>query len=760
MAEKSLLKKANQFAKAAGSELSSGGDFVFDKDSGISKEDQKDILLHIDTVAKSSRIVAGPETWKVRPKNRGIAMPLVVNLVGALVLAGGLYGLGRIFAPSGETVESSSVLLSSAEGRLLQEIKREAEGRIQEKDKEIATIQQRMASLDSEREQLLSSVDARIKAKEAELKDQLRLELDRERQRLIDEGLSAAVIQERMREFEKRKTEEFRSQMDGFAKKAEEERLALQARLDKARDEYRANLSAATTERQRIQDESRQREQVLRSQLDERNSALEAERARAADSLRSAQAELARFNQDAARVKAVEDRLVGLYAAARQSLRDGRFDDTAMTLDSLRSYLADPQVVAVPALQARRELDLFAVDLIERSINTERSKATADTSRVSAALDALAVVRDEVERARAAIAAGDPVAAGEAYRRALSATNELKEAGAFVESDGKVLLEAKVAEFEATRLAVQAAAAADAKSALGAVETAARDEKALDAAFARLFANLPLGPGDASRVYSFVKTAGAREADAARKTSDTASAGVPFRAAAADLSAGRYIEAIQGYATVLAKYPAAGQSPRAVEGLREAGGGLVAALQEARDRAAERITELESRLAAARNDIPEPAAGTAAATGTAPAAELAALREEKSRLEAELETARMRYEAVASAYRAYGADEDAILARGGDLALVEARAQLDSFLSGPAVASAMPGMRDRIARYLAAFQAAGQKEVLFNAVDIVDGAARIRDAATRERYFQDLEKRFKGNESMLEFLGSVRQTFR
>ena len=195
MAEKSLLKKANQFAKAAGSELSSGGDFVFDKDSGISKEDQKDILLHIDTVAKSSRIVAGPETWKVRPKNRGIAMPLVVNLVGALVLAGGLYGLGRIFAPSGETVESSSVLLSSAEGRLLQEIKREAEGRIQEKDKEIATIQQRMASLDSEREQLLSSVDARIKAKEAELKDQLRLELDRERQRLIDEGLSAAVIQ-------------------------------------------------------------------------------------------------------------------------------------------------------------------------------------------------------------------------------------------------------------------------------------------------------------------------------------------------------------------------------------------------------------------------------------------------------------------------------------------------------------------------------------------------------------------------------------
>jgi len=420
----------------------------------------------------------------------------------------------------------------------------------------------------------------------------------------------------------------------------------------------------------------------------------------------------------------------------------------------------------VPALQARREVDLFAVDLIERSIYTERSKASADTSRVSAALDALAVVRDEVERARAAIAAGDPGAAGDAYRRALAATNELKEAGAFVEGGGRAMLEAKVAELEAANLAAKAAAVAEAKGALDAVEAAARDEKALEAAFGRLFSNLPLGPGDASRVYSFVKTAGAREADAARKSSDTASAGVPFRAAAADLAAGKYIEAIQGYATVLAKYPAAGQAPRAVEGLREAGGGLVAALQEARDRAAERIAELESRLASARNDVPEPATG--ATTETAPgsagsaaqAAELATLREEKSRLEAELETARMRYEAVASAYRAYGADEDAILARGGDLALVEARAKLDAFLSGPAVASALPGMRDRIARYLAAFQAAGQKEVLFNAVDIVDGAARIRDAATRDRYFGDLMKRNAGNPSMLEFIDSVRQTFR
>lgn len=784
MAENSLLKKAARFAKASGSELMAGNEFGFDKSSGISVEDQKDILSHIERVAQSSRILAGPDTWKVRPKKRGALLPILVNVAALLSIAGGIFGLSKAFSSDARVDQSRSATLNSAEGRLLQEIKREAEGKIQEKDKEIASIQERMQALDKEKEQLRLSIDERIKAKEAELRDQLKVELEKERQRLLAQGLSEVAIQEKLKEFEKRKTAEFRVQLDEYARKAEAERVALQLNLDKARDEFRKSLSDATAERQRIQDESRQREQQLRAQLDDKSKALEAERAKTAESLKAAQSELTRLNADASRVKAVEDRLLGLYASARQSLRDGRIDDAANTLVALRAYLSSPDVTAISALSSRRELDLFAADLIERAIAAERAKSGVDTTSVTKALDMVAAIRAQIDGARKALAAGDKTAAAAAYRAALGTTAELEEAGTFLEGAWKADLAAKSAELDAAtaaNAAREAAArdlAASTKSAMAALGAAGKDSRAMETAFGRLLANLPLGPGDAALAYAYIKDTGAREAEAARRAQDSAAATIPMRNAAADLSAEKYFDAIVGFASVLSRYPAAEQAAQATEGMKQAGRSLAQALQDSREKAADRIGTLEARLAEARDRIDTlkseaeaakaaskaaqtaPAAGTATATDVVASAEYTALQAEKARLESELAAAKARYDSVASAYQAYAGDEDKLLAGGGELGLVEARARLDAFLTSPEVAAAMPGMRERIARYFAAFQAAGQKDVLFNAADIVDGAVRIKDPSVRTRYFADLEARYSGNAAMLEFLKSVRESFR
>lgn len=748
MAEQGLLRKAQEIRAANGT---GGIDLTLQDSAGISKEDQQDILVHIDRVAQSSRILAGPDTWKVKPRKRGFAAPLLVNVLAVLVLAGGLYGLWKFFGAESSSQTVSVAAISTAEGKLLQEIRREAEGRILEKDREITAIQEKMAALDREKSQLLSSVQDRVQAKETELRAELAAELEKERQRLTAAGLTPATIEERLKAFEQEKSAALKRELDEFARKADEERLAIQASLDKARTEFQASLQSATAERQRIQDESRRREQELRAQLDEQNKALEAERSRTAESLATARTELTRYNEEAAQARSAEDRLLGLYSSARAAIQEGRVEDAARSAEAIRQYLADPALAKFTTLSRRREADLFAVDLVERAISSERARTSADSARVGDALAAMGRIREEAALAKTAQEAGNRTEADAAYRRMLAALPELSAALAFL--DENYTARAAGATLVQKDRLDQAWAALDAAY-------AAKDGPAFDAAFRNLLTAASLEEARAGLALQRAKEAGALALVASRRAADTQGAAVPLRAAAEDLAARRWLEALGGYSAVLARYPFAEQVPQALEDLRRSGRALADAFQRYRTETEDRIRVLEGQLASVQgtSDIAADRAARTTAAGVSPA-EFAAMREERDRLKIDLEVSQARYDAVTAAYTAYTAEEDSILSKGGDLALVAGRARMDQFLDNDAVTAALPGMRARISRYLEAFQAAGQKEVLFNAADIVDGAARIRDPAVRDRYFRDLEARYAGNPSMLEFLQSMKESF-
>jgi len=714
---KSLLRRAGELRKAAGSELGSLG-----LADGISREDRDEILLHIDEVAKKARILPGPDSWRVRPRRRGFGLPLVVNLAGLAVLGLGLFALGRAFSPEAASSVMAEASLSSAEGQLLREIKREAEGRLQEKDREIASIQSRMAELDAERTRIASGVEERIRAKEAELKTLMAEELERERARLVEQGLSAEAIQERLRDFERRKAEEFRSQLDEFSRKAEAERATLQASLDKAKAEFSASLGSITAERQRIQDEARQRELELRTQLDERGAALEAERARVAATLKDAQAELTRLSEEARRDKAEEDRLLGLYAAARQALRDGRVDDASAALATLRSTLADPRVAAIPALARRRELDLLAAELLDKAVAAERAKTSVEAGRLSSALEAVASARAEAERGRAAVLAGRPADAEAAYRGALRSTAELSEALEYLEAGWR------------SRLALESAALAEARSEAQGLVAAA---KAREARVAEL-------EGELSQVRSALASAEARL--------------VESRGAAEALRAERAAAWLERDASLAGRREAVAESAALRAERDEVVKDRDAATRDRDAAIKDRDAAFKDRDAALAEREARPVADAASATAVPAelAAEIAALKDRASALELELSRAQGRYEAITTSYRAFAAGDDLARPGSGASALVEARRRLDAFLSSPEIDAALPGFRDRVARYLDAFQAVGAGEVLYNAADIVDGAARIRDSVARERYLSELEARYPGDPAMAEFLASVR----
>ncbi|HRS05386.1 MAG TPA: hypothetical protein P5336_13525, partial [Treponema sp.] len=71
-----------------------------------------------------------------------------------------------------------------------------------------------------------------------------------------------------------------------------------------------------------------------------------------------------------------------------------------------------------------------------------------------------------------------------------------------------------------------------------------------------------------------------------------------------------------------------------------------------------------------------------------------------------------------------------------------------------------PDLRERIQRYERAFIAAGQKESLYNAMTIADTAFKLKDAASRSQYFQDLSNRYRDNQAMLTYIEALQRGLR
>jgi hypothetical protein len=165
-----------------------------------------------------------------------------------------------------------------------------------------------------------------------------------------------------------------------------------------------------------------------------------------------------------------------------------------------------------------------------------------------------------------------------------------------------------------------------------------------------------------------------------------------------------------------------------------------------------RIAELEKLLAAAQSASAS-SASSSVPGGKAGAEDLASLKAENARLSA----AAASYDAILSSYASYQkveADVPTALSATSQ-GLLEARARLDDFLAGPEAKAAFPDLRDRVARFQAAFQEAGAREVLYNAMDISENATRIKDGAERTRYFKDVESRYASSPAMLAYIKSL-----
>jgi len=555
-----------------------GEEFPLDESSGISKEDQQEILQEIEKVSQESRISVTPETMAIKAVKKGFLFPLLVNILFVAILAGGGFTLYTLFQRGETVLMEEGGAITSAEGRLIEELKKESEAALQAKNREINQIQVQLQDIDKQRQELQSNMDEKVAAREAELRSALEAELAVERDRLRAQGISEADITSRLQAMESEKTTEFQTELETFRQQAEEDRRRQEENLRTLQQEYQQNLAQAEADRQRVREEAETREAELRTQLD-------AQAAQLNQATLEAKAELNKLAAQQEKQTLAAGQLTGFYSQVKEDLQEGDYDGALEDLEAIKEYLDDPSVATLPNILQRREIELFVVDSIRSMVEGQMQKSEADTTSLIASADLLNTMKNRVVEGDTLFGQGNIPAAEAKYREALNLIPEINKAHAYFLARGD---DAEQARRQTLR------------NFLGQAETAfGRGDyaSALDS-YTKALAYLPEDAATVEKMVSQVRRSGYELGIAQLRRRDSSNAAGPLASAELLYNQQQYNDAILGYIDLIGSYPNSTQVSSAVEGIRKS----VQALEE-QTRARGALSSESEALTALQSDI-------------------------------------------------------------------------------------------------------------------------------------------------------------
>jgi len=281
------------------------GAIVFDTASGISLEEQQEILAGINAMAVGGRL--SPEITVTKAKKNGFLFPLFVN-IGALVLLVAAFFLLAYFNLNDEhEMRESSSTLGLTELILIQQIRQDTDRQIREKENQINDVLLKLQAVDAEYKGLQMSVEGMTSA---------------QKQR----AASLLILQE----------------------------------------EYRRTLLGLNEEKAGILEDSRQREADLRAQAEERAKAFSSRTETDSSELDIAMEELKKLGTEQERINRVEREMSGFYALLNNQIESGRLVEARDTIKSMKEFLNAPSLLGVRVFEARKQNYLAVIDALEK----------------------------------------------------------------------------------------------------------------------------------------------------------------------------------------------------------------------------------------------------------------------------------------------------------------------------------------------------------------------------------------------------------
>jgi hypothetical protein len=394
---------------------------ILTQEASISEEDRQEILADIEDVVSKNRITVSDELFRITPLKHGFLLPTLINLLAILAVAAGFYFSARFFETRQETMNLEVNALASTEGRLIEELKRESEARMAQKEEEIGRIQEELSRIETQSRNLQQDFESTLARREAELRAELEVELAAEKNRLQALGINPDEIENRLRDFELQKQRELQSQLEEFRVKALAEVEEREKELEQAKEIARQILNEATAERESILQQAAAREAELASRFEAEREAFEEASSEAGLRLE----EIARRQETE---NLITDQIIASYQTIMNRMTSREYEAALGGIETLRALMDDPRIDQLPRIAKRREVERFILNNLQVEIEDELNAETADTGGLVEAAQRLFNARAMVGRAETALSEGRNAEARELFQNAVSAFPALETA--------------------------------------------------------------------------------------------------------------------------------------------------------------------------------------------------------------------------------------------------------------------------------------------------------------------------------------------
>ena len=379
----------------------------------VSPEDRAKILRQIDEVIDSNRIKVQADTFTITAKRSGIGLPILINGAIVAVVAATLLIFTFFFNRQEDVLATGAGTILSAESKVFETLRKESQAQLQLKDREVLAFQQQLQDTLERQRRLQAETDQTIRRREEQLEEEFQSTLEQERQRLLDQGLATAAIEERLNTFEAEKRSELEAEFETFRRQTQEDAAQRDEAIAGLVRGYEQNLQSAQAERSELERQLQERETELQSQYDKQTQALEGDRARVA-------AQLDRLQEEQRQEQLVRDQILGAYETVNVNIAAGEYALALQRLESIRSYLDQEPALSLAGIQRQRSVERFIITSLEDLIRSRSAREEQDLDSLIAAGSRINALNQGISRANQLLEQGDAAAARQLYLSSLA----------------------------------------------------------------------------------------------------------------------------------------------------------------------------------------------------------------------------------------------------------------------------------------------------------------------------------------------------